>query len=790
MSSGGAKEPVENDLDAEIAELSAAISRNPRDAKAHRRRGLLKARCRRYDEALQDFERTLKLAPDDGHAYGLRALVWAKKGDRDRALRDFDEAIRLAPRDAIIFRSHRDRVLAENVGGPIAGGDFNLLKNPFVLLGLPPTAKPAAVKEAYEDAIEDEVDDADVLMRAQQTLLTPRLRIEAEVGGFLDVDPSLATQIVSDIRTGTPIREIKERLIRLHSLPRSNVLAHYGSARPLELEDLAELIEAQAAVAPGAVCDAINDVRQEIALGRVDRESVSEALGKLMDRQTKAVIETLGFGDAAVSLFDLFVSKIVSRNESATIFRLDVYVSMFRQTAASELSKRSEAVVAACEEIRKNPKADAAYRKLEKALRFWIALVRPVQTYETHRHREDAATRDMYGTVRQLALDLSNEQREFESASKVVSIASGVFGHLPRAADQMADDTKQLADLRNDKLADELLTPLMQACEQANNSHRTIESELLKAGFGSGAVGSVKSIFDKFVAAVDSTAKLPFSDAPWRFVRSIAISLNNDSSSPQAADRIIQGLLDYAAHRPPTSEMTAMLREDQRAVRKNHVENDLAKSLQAQKWKQVEQLAESLLTLETDEENLKVTRNIRDAASAKRKANSRVNWFWGIVIVGGGIWAIAANSGNDAGSQRTQYRPPSSVSTTPTWPQTTPSFQTSPAPQRNDTFETGETMPAVGTGLSMTRANIRYCAFQRVRLEAARPLIQAGAQGQRFSAAIDDYNSRCSDYRYRQSDKDAVDGELIGRRYSLESEGRALAASWRSPGSTGSRGVR
>ena len=97
-------------------------------------------------------------------------------------------------------------------------------------------------------------------------------------------------------------------------------------------------------------------------------------------------------------------------------------------------------------------------------------------------------------------------------------------------------------------------------------------------------------------------------------------------------------------------------------------------------------------------------------------------------------------------------------------------------------MDTGETMPAVGTGLALTRANIRYCAFQRVRIEAARPLVQAGVQGQRFSAAVDDYNSRCSDYRYRQNDKDAVDAELLGKRYSLESEGRALAASWRPAG--------
>jgi hypothetical protein len=72
------------------------------------------------------------------------------------------------------------------------------------LLRLPPTAAPAAVKGAYEDAVEDEV--------AQQTLLTPRLRIEAEVDGFLDVDPRLAADIVADIRSGVSIGELGEKL--------------------------------------------------------------------------------------------------------------------------------------------------------------------------------------------------------------------------------------------------------------------------------------------------------------------------------------------------------------------------------------------------------------------------------------------------------------------------------------------------------------------------------------------------------------------------------------------------
>ena len=773
---------IELDIEAKVFECDEAISRNPRDAKALRQRGLLRARLRRYDEALQDFDRTLKLAPGDAHAYGLRALVWARKGDRERALRDFDEAIRLAPQNAELYRSHRERVLSETPRTPIEGGDFNILKNPFVLLGLPPTAKPTAIKEAYEDAIEDGVDDVDVLMRAQQTLLTPRLRIEAEVGGFLDVHPSLAAEIVSNIRSGIPIEEVGERLEKLHSLPRSNVIAHYGSARPLDLDGLCALIEAQTAVAPGAVCDAINDVRQEIALGRVDREAVGEALSKLLDRQTKAVMETLGFGDEAVALFDEFVSEIVAGADSPTIFRLDVYVGMFRQTTASELSKRNEAVAAACEDIKRNPKSDSTYRKLERTLRYSIALVLPVQTYEAHRQREDTATREMYGKVRELALHLSNEMKQFEAAAKVVAIASEVFSHLPRTADQMAEDAAQLVELRNGQLANELLTPLIEACEEANKSHRVVESEVLRAGFGNGSTGSMNGIFGKFIAAVGSTAKLPFSDAPWRIVRDVAISLNNDSASPGAAEKLLEGILAFAESNPPTAEMIGVLREDLRIVRKNQVENDLTKNLQAQKWKETERLAERLLTLETDEENLKVARTLRDTASAKRKAGVRVRWFWGILI--GGLVVYALANGDKPRPQTTQYRPPPPSTNTTAWPPAT----TTPAPPRSDSFDTGETLPAAGTGLALTRSNIRYCTFQRVRLEAARPSIQAGAQGQRFSTAINDFNSRCSDYRYQQSDKDAVDAEVAAKRFSLESEGRSLAASWRSAAPSGTRG--
>jgi peptidoglycan hydrolase-like protein with peptidoglycan-binding domain len=77
-----------------------------------------------------------------------------------------------------------------------------------------------------------------------------------------------------------------------------------------------------------------------------------------------------------------------------------------------------------------------------------------------------------------------------------------------------------------------------------------------------------------------------------------------------------------------------------------------------------------------------------------------------------------------------------------------------------------------------TRANLRYCTFQQIRLEALGPITE-GADLVVFNALVEDWNARCTRFRYRAADKDAVDAEAAGRRALLEVEGRALMNGWR-----------
>jgi hypothetical protein len=182
----------------------------------------------------------------------------------------------------------RGALKAKSKNSPTAN-DFSLLSNPFILLRVTPSSTAFEIKQAYEDAVEDEIASAEVLQRAQQSLLTPKLRIDAELGGFLDVRPELASRIVAKLEQSAGRKELEQELVSLHALPKSNVLAHLGTQSPLGVPELFELLQAQAIIAIGSTCDAVLEARELAGAGRVDREAVAEALGRLEDRQIRGV---------------------------------------------------------------------------------------------------------------------------------------------------------------------------------------------------------------------------------------------------------------------------------------------------------------------------------------------------------------------------------------------------------------------------------------------------------------------------------------------------------------------
>lgn len=89
-----------------------------------------------------------------------------------------------------------------------------------------------------------------------------------------------------------------------------------------------------------------------------------------------------------------------------------------------------------------------------------------------------------------------------------------------------------------------------------------------------------------------------------------------------------------------------------------------------------------------------------------------------------------------------------------------------------------EEKPPVGTGLILTISQIRFCEYERVRMETLEPLIDHWFAAQKFREQVADYNSRCSNFRYRNDALQRVQAEVPGMKPALESQGKAIYANW------------
>lgn len=82
--------------------------------------------------------------------------------------------------------------------------------------------------------------------------------------------------------------------------------------------------------------------------------------------------------------------------------------------------------------------------------------------------------------------------------------------------------------------------------------------------------------------------------------------------------------------------------------------------------------------------------------------------------------------------------------------------------------------PPVGTGRVFTSAQIRYCVYEDRRIKGAEKAVDNYDQQSvdTFNGMVDDFNSRCSNFRYRQGALAPIEREADQIHAQLEDEGR------------------
>ena len=156
---------------------------------------------------------------------------------------------------------------------------------------------------------------------------------------------------------------------------------------------------------------------------------------------------------------------------------------------------------------------------------------------------------------------------------------------------------------------------------------------------------------------------------------------------------------------------------------------------------------------------------IETVSPDKSGGGSGGKWILGIIGVSLVIWLI--NSA-DQSNKKPSYNPPSS-SQSYSNAQSTPS-PTAQTPRTTQSARLQYTKPSVGTNNVLSVLEIRWCIREGIRIEAMRNVIDTNAGIEEFNRIVNDYNSRCGNYRYRQGSQSRAERDVEAYRSQIVSK--------------------
>jgi hypothetical protein len=139
---------------------------------------------------------------------------------------------------------------------------FNLLKNPFIILGIDPAATNEQVISAFEDALTDARGSETELSEAKHLLLNPRLRLQAELSWFLDSPAEIAHTLYNLLRQNVRTSKLRNKLQSLAPISQINLISHLAGIEPCTSEHIASYIAARCTLRTDAVYSLITELRK------------------------------------------------------------------------------------------------------------------------------------------------------------------------------------------------------------------------------------------------------------------------------------------------------------------------------------------------------------------------------------------------------------------------------------------------------------------------------------------------------------------------------------------------
>ncbi|MGJ0452351.1 MAG: hypothetical protein ACR65T_03835 [Methylocystis sp.] len=159
-----------------------------------------------------------------------------------------------------------------------AASTFDLLSQPFYLLGVLPAATIEELSEALEDRLSEGRTSQSDLLGARQIATNPKKRLKAELASLLDTPEGAAKGLIQRLKQKPRNEALKSEADRLSPLSRANLYAHIASSYPADATVLRGLVQAHAAIDVETLTEKIRQTRKSAGFPSPTPEQVNEAL--------------------------------------------------------------------------------------------------------------------------------------------------------------------------------------------------------------------------------------------------------------------------------------------------------------------------------------------------------------------------------------------------------------------------------------------------------------------------------------------------------------------------------
>ena len=663
---------------------------------------------------------------------------------------------------------------------------FDLTASPFAILGVSLRTRQSDIAAAYEDALSDHRHSEAALAKAQQALLVPKSRLEAELAWLPATAPTTAKTVLELLGDADGIYDaVCDLLKEMTGLDHANLAADLCCRDKSGSGHALELIEGYRDITPKTVLAILSENRNVSGFAKIDPVMLETGLESLRRIHAKAAMEFIkAEPHPGVAMLELVNNYLEDEDGQIELIMFDL-AREYDAWSESKLRDIRDKIHKEIEDLKIAPDMEPGYDLIKAYLEEWDEYSQPMQVIEQAKGHDEPRSKDLYNEIRDFCLWLANEQGDYEHALRVSKDVQQIFPELPSVSLTVQEDVETLERLAGESKQNKLIEPLIDVLGDIIGEETNLIHDVIMSGFGATSQGLSGSLYKAFTQTVELTRGTDHSDAPWNIIRNIALKLNNDHEAPGAAYLLLDGVVKYSKHKP-SPEMAAVLRREHRVSRVNELTDDLKRAPDPDARLKI---LDMIIPL-AEGDDKKTFIMVRQAIVSVR-TKSRVRWGIAAVVVGGIIWAIIA--ANDKPRYKPSYTAstpsydPTPTYTPPSTPTYTPPSSTTTSTANNDwvdvptALDWRKSAPPGTLNAILSRDQLRYCMFEGEVLDSARLMIDNNIENDvdKFNAAVGEYNRRCSDFRYYEDDMAVVKGEITRSRNEIHKAATLEVMNWR-----------